>query len=164
MFIMQILESVPQVAKWRLSGAHVRSVIPKKIKIKIKLTLVIPPNFLGLPVFASFNFVINLLLVLEVFLTGHRTSLVSVLEDVLTLGHNLVALELPEDSSTIITTTCKKSADDVPANAIYRLLVIGQLCKLSHTLHLFLVKEGLHGCDIRPEGSIIILCLNDVLS
>jgi hypothetical protein len=28
MFIMQILESVPQDAKCKLSGAHVKSVIP----------------------------------------------------------------------------------------------------------------------------------------
>lgn len=32
MFMIQILASVPQVAKWRLSGCHVKSVMPTIIK------------------------------------------------------------------------------------------------------------------------------------
>lgn len=85
-FIMQILESVPQVAKCKLSGAQVKSVIPIKINYKQKLTLVIPPKFLGLPIFSSFDFVFDLLLILEVLLAnGHRRALEAILKYILTL-------------------------------------------------------------------------------
>lgn len=121
----------------------------------------IPPNLLGLPILPGLDFVFYLLLlVLKVLLTWHCASLVAILEDVLAFGHNLVALELPEDCSAIITATCEKCTDNVPADTVYWLLVIGELRKFSDTFHFLFVVECFHCGDVRTKCLLIILCLN----
>jgi hypothetical protein len=86
---------------------------------------VIPPKFLSLPILSSFDLVFDLLLILEVLLTnGHSRALESILENILTLGHDLVTFELPEDCSAIISATRKKGPDDIPSDTIYGLLMI----------------------------------------
>mgnify|MGYP006906907971 CR=1 FL=1 len=161
MFMMQILESVPQVAKCRLSGAHVRSVMPRKGMIidknLIVLTLMIPPDFLCLPVFSHFNFVMIRigLLVLEILLVKdwHRISApVCVVEDVLALRHKLMSLELPQDRSSVVTTAREKGTNTVPSDTIDWLFMVSQLRQFTHRFDLFFFKQTLHGGNIWSKG------------
>ena len=158
---MQILESVPQVAKCRLSGAHVRSVMPSEGMMinndLIVLTLMIPPDFLRLPVFSHFNFVMIWisLLVLEILLVKnwHRISApVCVVEDVLALRHKLMSLELPQDRSPVVATARKEGTNTVPSDTIDRLFMVSQLRQFAHRFDLFFFKQTLHGGNIWSKG------------
>tara|TARA_B110000285_G_C15122569_1_gene618124 strand:+ start:1824 stop:2147 length:324 start_codon:yes stop_codon:yes gene_type:complete len=102
----------------------------KNIKEK-RLTLMIPPNLLRLPIFAYFHFVVIcvLLLVFEILLAYRQSipSAISVVEDVLALRDKFVTFELPQNGSAVITSASEKRADAIPSDAIHRLLVIAQL-------------------------------------
>jgi len=123
-----------------------------------------PPNLFGLPVFPHFNFVFEFFcgLLLEVFLcSGHAiTCAKSVVEDVLAPADVLVTLKLPQNGSAIISSTCEKGANGVPADTIYRLFVVAELGEFAHRLHLFLVEQCLHHCDIwfKLRRSLVTLC------
>jgi hypothetical protein len=118
----------------------------------------IPPNLLCLPIFAYFHFVIIcvLLLVFEILLAYRQSisSTIGVVEDVLTLGHKFVALELPQNGSAIIASAGKKCANAIPSDAIHWLLVIAELCQLSDGLNFLLFKQTLHHFYIRLESFI----------
>ena len=111
------------------------------------------PNFLGLPVFPHFYFVLELTcrLFLEVLLCRrHSISLaVGVVEDILASANELVAFVLPEYGSAIVTSTGEESADGIPAHTINRLLMVAEFGQFAHRFHLLLVKEGFHHVDIR---------------
>ena len=119
----------------------------------------IPPNLLCLPIFAYFHFVVIcvLLLVLEVLLAYGQpiSATISVVEDVLALGDKFVAFELPQNRSSIVTSTCKKCANAIPSDAIHWLLMIAQLCQLSDGLYFLLFKQTLHHLDIRLKSFIL---------
>ena len=132
----------------------------KELKLSRKLnelTLVIPPDFLRLPVFSHFNFVMIwiFLLILEILLIEDRhrvSSTVGVVEDVLALRYELVPLELPQYCSSIIATTCEKCSYAIPPHTVYWLFMISQLRQFSHRFDFFFFKQTLHCRNIWPKG------------
>jgi hypothetical protein len=119
----------------------------------------IPPNLLGLPIFANFNFVIIcvLLLVFEILLADRQSipATISVVEDVLALGNKFMTLELPKDGSAIISSTGKKCTNAIPSDTIYRLLVIAQLSQLSDGLYFLFFKQTLHDLNVWLKSLIL---------
>lgn len=122
MLSTHILESVPHVTKWRLSGAHVKSIIAG---VRAKLTLMIAPYFFCLPIFADFHFILlNLFLCFEIFLADREADTISIVENLLATRYVLDALILPENCATIVTSRCEESANWIPSDTVYRLLVV----------------------------------------
>jgi hypothetical protein len=113
----------------------------------------IPPDFLCLPIFSNFNFVMLhiLFLIFEIFLANRHSisSPIGIVENILTFGYKLVPLELPKNSSSIITTTCKERTNTVPSHTIHRLFVIAQFRQFSYRLDFFFFKQALHSCYVR---------------
>jgi len=61
-------------------------------------------------------------------------------EDVLALGNEFVAFELPQDRPAVISSADEECADVIPPHAVHWLLVIAQLGEFSSLLEFFFVE------------------------
>ena len=118
-----------------------------------KLTLMIPPYFLCLPIFSDFHNILEFSrLFLKVFLRGeHAIARVSIVEYVLTFRHKFVSFVLPQNSSTIVSSACKKCANAVPSDTINWLLVVAEFCQFFDVLHFWFLEQTLHQFDVWRE-------------
>ena len=113
----------------------------------------VAPDFLSLPVFSDFDFILDLGLIFEIVLGGRHAvaTSVGIVEDVLAFGHELVSFVLPENSSSVVTSARKEGPYTVPADAVDWLLVVAQFGKFPHTFELLFFVQGLHHFDVGQE-------------
>jgi len=114
----------------------------------------VTPYFFGLPVFTNYDFFFWLgiwVIVFKIFFGYKCRSADSIRKSVLALRDVLVALEFPEYSPSIIPSWSEESSYVIPAYTVNWLLVIVEFSQLPDRLQFLIIKEPLHGLEVRQK-------------